>query len=499
MIDLKSAYVRAVLQGVTARVAQAAEALDWADGLQVLNADDLTRPLRTPDDQKAFTQLARQIQGMGPRAIAHKRSSTIGSINWGGDDPNGIDARIDDLDLQRLASTALKSLVAVGAAGVLPYQPEGGQPRLQNMGGYLEPLYAEDDVNGHAIAWLQVLSEDGNKFRLRVYEPDLNDPTYGVITEWRKARNAYEIGNHPSDVWEAQVMPTFVLVDTAQDGTPLGELSQALPVLRGEVAQQLRILRASQANAWPIRWAVGDWDLQSEVSALDILVADSPGSQIGVLDAPALEGMVVLHDRILERLRGDLKLPISSITTGTFPSGEALDQANAISISTASQYAGLLARLLSGGVRGFALLLGIPEEKAPPVSVSINREQTRRLITEQVRLDYRDGLVSFRAAVLTVAQYYPHWSDEEVEEFITEQTARVSVDDFNAFVTGGQTAGGGDSVSIKDRADALGVLVRAGVQPDTAAQMVGLPMAEFTGAVPVSLRVPERQAQSLEE
>lgn len=437
MIDLKSAYVRAVLQGVTARVQQAADALDWADGKQVLDATELVPPLRHEEDRVVWKRLTRQVQGLGPRAIAHKRSTAIGSVNWGGDNHGGIDARLASLGLKQLATAALKQLVAIGIAGLLPHQPEEGPPKLQRMGGYLEPLYREDDIGGDPAAWLQVLAEgSGNRYRLRVYQPDANLPTRGTLTEWRNATNPYELGNQPSNTWEGVIMPSIVMVDAAQDGTPIGELVQALPVLKGEVAAQARILRASDANAWPLRWASGDWDLPKDSSALDVLVATVPGSQVGVVEPPSLTGLFTLHDRILERARGDLKLPISSITTGDFPSGEALEQANAISIATATMYAGLLSELLTGGVAGYAELLGIPRESAPPVSVEINREQTRRAITEQARNDYREGLISFRAAVLTVAQYYPHWSDNEVEEFIREQTSRVSVQDFNAFVTG---------------------------------------------------------------
>lgn len=437
MIDLKSAYVRAVLQGVTARVQTAADALDWADGRQVLDSTELIPPLRTPDDHAVWRRLTKQVQGLGPRAVAHKRSTAIGSVNWGGDDPSGIDARLAGIGLRALATASLKPLVAIGIAGLLPHQPEDGPPKLQRMGGYIEPLYLEDDIGGDPAAYLQVLAEgSGNRYRLRVYEPDPSTPTRGVLTEWRNAANPYELGSNPTGQWESVIMPTIVMVDAAQDGTPIGELTQALPVLKGEVAAQARILRASDANAWPLRWAVGDWDLPKEASALDVLVATTPGSQIGVVEPPTLAGLFTLHDRILERARGDLKLPIASITTGDFPSGEALEQANAISISTATMYASLLGELLTGGVAGYAELLGLRRDQAPPVSVEINREQTRRAITEQARNDYREGLISFRAAVLAVAQYYPHWSDDEVEEFIREQTTRVSVTDFNAFVTG---------------------------------------------------------------
>lgn len=56
-----------------------------------------------------------------------------------------------------------------------------------------------------------------------------------------------------------------------------------------------------------------------------------------------------------------------------------------------------------------------------------------------------------------------------------------------------------DAAAIKAQADALGALVRAGVEPEDAARRVGLEGIEFTGAVPVSLRQPEALAGQLEE
>ena len=52
---------------------------------------------------------------------------------------------------------------------------------------------------------------------------------------------------------------------------------------------------------------------------------------------------------------------------------------------------------------------------------------------------------------------------------------------------------------MKAKFDALGVAVRAGVDPDDAATRLGLDGVEFTGAVPVSLRVPEADARQLED
>lgn len=53
--------------------------------------------------------------------------------------------------------------------------------------------------------------------------------------------------------------------------------------------------------------------------------------------------------------------------------------------------------------------------------------------------------------------------------------------------------------SPKEQADALGALIRAGVEPESAAATVGLTEVVFTGAMPVSLRLPDAEAAALED
>jgi hypothetical protein len=62
----------------------------------------------------------------------------------------------------------------------------------------------------------------------------------------------------------------------------------------------------------------------------------------------------------------------------------------------------------------------------------------------------------------------------------------------------GPSSNGDAAADTKSKADALGGLIRAGVAPESAAAQVGLGGLEFTGAVPVSLRLPESEAADLE-
>lgn len=59
--------------------------------------------------------------------------------------------------------------------------------------------------------------------------------------------------------------------------------------------------------------------------------------------------------------------------------------------------------------------------------------------------------------------------------------------------------GGLDTSHAKEAFDALGVAVRAGVDPQSALDVLGMPGVKLTGAVPVSLRLPEADSKALEE
>jgi hypothetical protein len=92
----------------------------------------------------------------------------------------------------------------------------------------------------------------------------------------------------------------------------------------------------------------------------------------------------------------------------------------------------------------------------------------------------------------------PGWTQEDADA----AAALVPVDPFDA-LTDRLMAGAQSQPTtrrpedVKVAADAMGVLIRSGVDSDSAAEQVGLDV-EFTGAVPVSLRLPENDAADLE-
>ncbi|HET8556183.1 MAG TPA: phage portal protein [Gaiellaceae bacterium] len=85
-------------------------------------------------------------------------------------------------------------------------------------------------------------------------------------------------------------------------------------------------------------------------------------------------------------------------------------------------------------------------------------------------------------------------SEQQIGRALAERRRAAGRDVIAAAASG---AAREDAATVKAKADAMGVLIRAGVSPESAARQVGMGV-EFTGAVPVSLRLPEDQANRVE-
>lgn len=110
--------------------------------------------------------------------------------------------------------------------------------------------------------------------------------------------------------------------------------------------------------------------------------------------------------------------------------------------------------------------------------------------------------VPFRTVMQSILQFSPQEVDRMQAERINDvlfgvpQAADPAANAAPAPTLIGDT--GLTLDEINDASDALGRLVRAGVEPATAARLVGLPELEFTGAIPTALRPLATDAARLE-
>ena len=84
---------------------------------------------------------------------------------------------------------------------------------------------------------------------------------------------------------------------------------------------------------------------------------------------------------------------------------------------------------------------------------------------------------------------------ERLQSSRPAQTSEAPAVEAPAPVSGGALT----TEQAKSAFDALGVAVRAGVDPNSALEVLGIPGVKLTGAVPVSLRLPEADTKNLED
>lgn len=86
-----------------------------------------------------------------------------------------------------------------------------------------------------------------------------------------------------------------------------------------------------------------------------------------------------------------------------------------------------------------------------------------------------------------------------LERLQSTRSAQTSEAPAPAVETPAPVSGGLTTEQAKSAFDALGVAVRAGADPTSALEVLGIPGVKLTGAVPVSLRLPEADTKTLED
>lgn len=425
-IDLETQYMRDYLQYAAAHMTSAAEALEWAEGKQTFISEELVPAFKADSEgHKAYARFIKRVQSLGPRAMRVKRAGAVGHINWGGDSKT-LDKKLESLNLRKIAKDAFKAVFTNGVTAGWAYKEKGsGKDKLQLLGGYLKPLYAEGDIGGEIIGLYQVQATNTPKARydIRVY-----DFAAKQIRIWRKKASATEVYASPSEIIENAPMPRVVVAEVDQEGLPLGEFATYLPLLKEEVSTQIGILRNNEAHLFAFLVLTGRFEEIKKLGPTTILKSSDTSSRAERVGGADPKGFFESQDRAIARVRDDLSLP-GGFAGSQVPSGEALREANLAYLSSCNDYALLLSVFLTELVADYAELVGA---KPAPVTVSVSREAMREIICAQAREDYKAGIISLRAATVAVSVYYPDWKSDQLEAFIAkeEEIPEPTVEDF---------------------------------------------------------------------
>lgn len=416
---MHSLFIRNQLRSLEERIADHAEALDWATlPKPVVNWATMLPKATTVAAQEALLRYLKTLAGVGRRVYSKRLWGAVGNVSWGGDSAELDDALVA-LDIDAIARQAFKRLFALGIVGVLPYRNAAtGEPTLEVLSGYLENL-TQPENRERDTGLMQAWQDDRGRWHVRVW-----NYAERILSEWRNLDLVSGLGRQPTAVTPNAPMPAVAVMERDQAGLPVGEMVAGLELLRGEMVDQISYRRVSETHVFPIRWMAGPWSEIQELGPNVILKgSDASKSALGVWEGGSIEPVTQRLDTTLNRIREHFSLPFGVLGTTT-PSGEALREANQSFIAASMSYATALSSLLSRAVELYATLLGV---QAAPVAVDVNREATREARMAEVRENYRAGLMPRRQAVIEIMAYYPMWRSEDAYAWLDEVDAQPDI------------------------------------------------------------------------
>lgn len=463
------------------------------DGVEpggVLSSGRLTGlPAGVPDEVRALAKLSRvnliryvvsaRVQNMYVDGFQTEESPDNVAA-WDIWQRNGMDAR--QLGVHRAALTYGASYVVV-----LPGTPapvlRGVSPRK------LTAVYGDDDV------WpLYALEQrDDKRWRLidetSVYE--LRGEEAGELTQ---VGDPLEHG--------AGVCPVVRFRDTIDLDVDVEGLVEPFIPLQDQVNITTFGLQVAQHyGAFRQRYIIG-WLADSEAQALKtgasrlLMFEDSPDDvRIGEFAQTELRGYIESREATIRHLATVSQTPVHELM-GQFVN----ISADALEAARASHSAGVEENRIAAGEAWEQVLnlAGVLAGEQPDPAASVVWRDTRVRSLKEAAEAF--GLLSEKLGVPPRALWprIPGVAQHELKRWEAMAAEPDSFDNLASILD--RQAGGStdDPAALKQKADALGILIRAGVKPEDAARSVGLDGVGFTGAVPVSLRLPEDEAAALE-
>ena len=255
-------------------------------------------------------------------------------------------------------------------------------------------------------------------------------------------------------------------------------------------------------------------------------------ASVGQFDAPSPDTFVVPFKNFIEAMSTVTATPMHSFNVGALPSGESLRAAEAP---------------LNKRVASLETLFGAVIADLHEFALELNGVQAKVLVQWNPVATYDDAdvwaVVDAKTASgvpMRTALMEAGYTDEQVSEWYPEGESARSAKEIATLADAIQKLGAATTLGIisvdearkllpkdiaievladplavlgavdpapsvsegqdiKSKAEALGILIRAGVDPEEAATRVGLSGVEFTGAMPTSLRLPQADANKLEQ
>jgi len=405
-------------------------------------------------------------------------------------------AHVDALAMKR-------SYVIVGA-------PDSGDTPVITVESAAQ-VYADRDPRTRAVtqAIKRWTTDDGDEF-VTLYLPDR---TVYMVTE---AMNGRVLREYDTDIHNLGMVPVVPLVNRARITDPDGvsELADVVPLSDAACKIATDMMISAEFHAMPRRVIVGmgeDDQFDSEGRPVSkwaqiagrIWTIDALPSEVNVQQF-AEANLANFHQTLntLARMVASMSgLPphFLGYSDANPTSADAIRSAETRLVKRAERRQ----RAFGGAWEQVMRLALLVADGALPDGIdsleTIWRDASTPTIAQKADAVTKlrtAGLISLRQAREDLG-----YSQEQIAVMEADDTRavdRVLAGDFESLL-GPKPAQptGDDAAAIKAKAEAMGQMIRAGVEPENAAAQVGLDV-DFTGAVPVSLRLPETDAQALE-
>jgi len=370
------------------------------------------------------------------------------------------------------------------------------------MAFYEDP--AEDDWPLYAVRVDSARVNDQDGWRVRVYD-DVS------VHELVAAADGTKVEYRSSFEHRVGVCPVVRVVNTLDlEGRATGEVEPFIPIAACIDQTKFDRLVVQRFSSWVVRTIAGMAKPEDGADAAavrlrlkveDLLVAEDADTKFGSLPATPLGGFIDAYEADIRTLAAVSQTP-SHEMLGQMAnlSAEALAAAESSLNRKVEERKHLFGEAWEQALRLSAHIMGDEAAAADTAAEVRWRDMESRSLAQAA--DALGKLAQMlNVPVQVLWEKIPGWTQTDVERAKALAAEGGSMDQMLAELAGGQTSAPvtADPAETKAKADSLGILIRAGVSAESAASIVGLSGATFTGAVPVSLRLPETDAAGLEE
>ncbi len=409
---------------------------------------------------------------------------------------NGLDNRQIAIHRAALAygaayATALPGIDDFGASTAVL---RGVSP-LRMLAVYADP--AEDDWPMYALR----VEPQGDRWAMRLYDAE------AVYYLGHEDGEVVYLEDRRHDVGVCPVVRYANMLDL--DGHTDGEVEPFLPLAGRIDKTTFDRLLTQHYSSWKVRTVAGmaqpDTEEESNRARLrlrqdDILIAEDPDTKFGALPETPLDGFIRAYETDIKTLAAASQTPVHAMV------GDLVNlSAEALAAARAALDAKVAERKKSFGKSHAQLLkLGslidgdVASARDDMAEVTWADTSVRSLATAADAYGKIAQMLGVPPAALwsmipgvtkSDVEEWKRLADEgdslsQLGQLLDDQAAPPPVE---------------DPADVKAKADAMGVLIRAGVEPAEAAARVGFTGLGFTGAVPTSLRLPEQAASTLED